>query len=287
MKKIKLFITILLILLTSGCFNQNSMENIEIRTTAYPIEYITSRIYGNHGTVTSIYPNDMDKDYIVSDKLLKDYSKTNLFIYNSNEPNEIEYKNKMLNENKNLKRINATESLTYTYGIEELWLDPMNLLSIANNVKKGFKEYTDTAYILDDVNTNYEDLKIELIELDADYREMVNRANNKTIIVGDDLFLYLKKYDLNVISLEENENLTQKTINDAESLVSRGVVKTIYVAKGKEVSKRIKDWQTKYKVNVVELDTLYTLTEEDRKENNNYFTIMRNNMELLKGQLYS
>ncbi len=287
MKKIKLFITILLILLTSGCFNQNSMENIEIRTTAYPIEYITSRIYGNHGTVTSIYPNDTDKDYIVSDKLLKDYSKTNLFIYNSNEPNEIEYKNKMLNENKNLKRINATESLTYTYGIEELWLDPMNLLSIANNVKKGFKEYTDTAYILDDVNTNYEDLKIELIELDADYREMVNRANNKTIIVGDDLFLYLKKYDLNVISLEENENLTQKTINDAESLVSRGVVKTIYVAKGKEVSKRIKDWQTKYKVNVVELDTLYTLTEEDRKENNNYFTIMRNNMELLKGQLYS
>ena len=278
---------LLLILLTSGCFNQNSMENIEIRTTAYPIEYITSRIYGNHGTVTSIYPNDMDKDYIVSDKLLKDYSKTNLFIYNSNEPNEIEYKNKMLNENKNLKRINATESLTYTYGIEELWLDPMNLLSIANNVKKGFKEYTDTAYILDDVNTNYEDLKIELIELDADYREMVNRANNKTIIVGDDLFLYLKKYDLNVISLEENENLTQKTINDAESLVSRGVVKTIYVAKGKEVSKRIKDWQTKYKVNVVELDTLYTLTEEDRKENNNYFTIMRNNMELLKGQLYS
>ena len=46
-------------------------------------------------------------------------------------------------------------------------------------------------------------------------------------------------------------------------------------------------FKTKYNVKVIELDTLYTLTEEDRKNNKDYFSIMYNNLELLKEQLYN
>ena len=229
----------------------------------------------------------MEKDYVVSNKLLKDYSKAKLFIFNGNDQKENEYMQKMSKDNKDLKIINATASLPYNNAIEELWLDPMNLLTITNNIKKGFQEYTDIAYLLNDINEEYIKLKSELVKLEADYREMANRANQKNLIVGNDVFLYLKKYNLNVISLENSENFIQKNISDAENLIKNGVIKFIYIQKGSKENKYIEEFKTKYNVKVIELDTLYTLTEEDRKNNKDYFSIMYNNLELLKEQLYN
>ena len=40
--------------------------------------------------------------------------------------------------NNELKIIDATSNIIYDYSIEELWLDPNNLLTIANNIKNGF-----------------------------------------------------------------------------------------------------------------------------------------------------
>lgn len=287
MKKIKLLLIIFIIFLVTGCYEKTSMENANIQVSSYPIEYVTNRLYGNHSTIKSIYPDGMDNDYVVSDKLLTDYSSSNLFIFNGNEDNENDYVYKMFNANKNLKIIDATASLTYTNKMEELWLDPMNLLTISNNIKKGFKEYTSMAYLNNDIDKNYEQLKLELIQLEADYREMANRANNKTIIVGNDLFHYLSKYGINVISLEESNNFTKKSLYTAEELIESGKIKYIYVKKGETINKNIETLKSKYKIEVIELNSLYTITEYDRKNSNDYFSIMYNNLELLKQQLYT
>lgn len=287
MKKIKLVLIIFIIFLITGCYEKTSMENANIRVSSYPIEYVTKRLYGEHSDIKSIYPDNMDEDYVVSDKLITDYSSSNLFIFNGNEDNENDYVYKMFNENKNLKIIDATGSLTYTNKIEELWLDPMNLLTIANNIKKGFKEYISMTYLNNDIDKNYEKLKLELIQLEADYREVANRANNKTIIVGNDLFLYLSKYGINVISLEESDNFTKKNLYTAEELIQKGEIKYIYVKKGEEINKNINDLKDKYNIEIIELNSLYTITEDDRKSNNDYLTIMYNNLELLKQQLYA
>lgn len=287
MKKIKLVLIIFIIFFITGCYEKTSMENANIRVSSYPIEYVTKRLYGEHSDIKSIYPDNMDEDYVVSDKLITDYSSSNLFIFNGNEDNENDYVYKMFNENKNLKIIDATGSLTYTNKIEELWLDPMNLLTIANNIKKGFKEYISMTYLNNDIDKNYEKLKLELIQLEADYREVGNRANNKTIIVGNDLFLYLSKYGINVISLEESDNFTKKNLYTAEELIQKGEIKYIYVKKGEEINKNINDLKDKYNIEIIELNSLYTITEDDRKGNNDYLTIMYNNLELLKQQLYA
>ncbi len=287
MKKIKLVLIIFIIFFITGCYEKTSMENANIRVSSYPIEYVTKRLYGEHSDIKSIYPDNMDEDYVVSDKLITDYSSSNLFIFNGNEDNENDYVYKMFNENKNLKIIDATGSLTYTNKIEELWLDPMNLLTIANNIKKGFKEYISMTYLNNDIDKNYEKLKLELIQLEADYREVANRANNKTIIVGNDLFLYLSKYGINVISLEESDNFTKKNLYIAEELIQKGEIKYIYVKKGEKINKNINDLKDKYNIEIIELNSLYTITEDDRKGNNDYLTIMYNNLELLKQQLYA
>lgn len=287
MKKIKLVLIIFIIFFITGCYEKTSMENANIRVSSYPIEYVTKRLYGEHSDIKSIYPDNMDEDYVVSDKLITDYSSSNLFIFNGNEDNENDYVYKMFNENKNLKIIDATGSLTYTNKIEELWLDPMNLLTIANNIKKGFKEYISMTYLNNDIDKNYEKLKLELIQLEADYREVANRANNKTIIVGNDLFLYLSKYGINVISLEESDNFTKKNLYIAEELIQKDEIKYIYVKKGEKINKNINDLKDKYNIEIIELNSLYTITEDDRKGNNDYLTIMYNNLELLKQQLYA
>ena len=287
MKKIKLLVGLVLLLLSSGCFEKTTMDDVDIKVSAYPIEYITKRLYGKHANIKSIYPDSMDKDYVISDKLLKDYSSTDLFIFNSNESKENDYVYKMFDSNKKLKIIDATSSLTYNNKIEELWLDPMNYLTIANNIKKGFKEYITTAYLNNEIDSNYENLKVELIQLEADYREMADRANNKTIIVGDDLFSYLSKYGINVISIEDSKNFSQKSYYKAEELIKNGDISIIYVKKDEEISKYVQALKDKYDLELIELDTLYTISEDDRKNNKDYLSIMYSNLEELKKHLYN
>ena len=287
MKKIKLLPILLLVFLLSGCFKKNNTEKIDIKVSAYPIEYLTREIYGDNATITSIYPNDMKKDYEISEKLLNDYSSTELFIFNGNESKENDYVYTMFNKNKKLKIIDATASLSFENKIEELWLDPLNCLTMANNIKKGFKEYISATYISNKIDTNYDELKIKLIQLEADYREMSNRANSRNIVVSDDLFLYLKKYNINVLSLEQSKNYTKKTLYEAEKLMKKGEIKTIYVRKGQELSDTIKKLKDTYKLEVIELNDLYTLSEEDRKSGKDYFSIMYDNLELLKKQFYN
>ncbi len=286
MKKGKLLLISLIGLILCGCTNSTSSEKYEIKTTIYPVEYITSSIYGSNSNITSIYPNGSDQNYKVSDKLLKDYSKTNIFIFNGESEQEKEYLYKMNSYNNKLKIVDVSQSLAYTNGIEELWLDPMNLLTMANNVKKGFEEYISSSLLLKDIKNNYKNLKLNLIKIDADYRDTITRANNKTIIVGNDLYAYLSKYGLNVISLEESDKLSKKNIYDAEELIKDGKIKYIYVKKGEKLNKTITNFVSKYNVEVIELHTLYTLTDEERKNNKNYNTIMYENLDLLSKSLY-
>ena len=48
----------------------------------------------------------------------------------------------------------------------------------------------------------------------------------------------------------------------------------------------MKKLKEKYNLEVIELNDLYTLTEDDRKENKDYFSLMYENLDLLKQQLY-
>lgn len=286
MKKIKFVILSIIIFSLTGCFNKSNMDNADVKVSVYPIEYITERLYGKYSKIKSIYPDDMDEDYIVNDKLLNDYSSTNLFIFNGNNDNENDYVYKMFTTNKKLKIIDSTSSLNYNNKIEELWLDPMNFLTMANNIKKGLKEYINEAYIKKEIDDNFDTLKIDLIQLEADYRETASRANSKTIIVGDDVFSYLSKYGMNIISLEESKKYSKKNYVSTEKLIKNGQVKYIYIKKGQKINNNIKQLKEKYNIELIELNIMNTLSSEDKKNGKDYISIMHDNLELLKQELY-
>lgn len=283
MKKIKyLFITILLISLT-GCFNNDSMEDIEISTSIYPIEYVVNTLYGEHSTINSIYPKDSEIiDFEVTDVLLSQYNDTDLFIFNglSDEKN---YVKKMLKNNKKLKIIDVTSNMNYNYSLEELWLDPNNLLTIANNIKKGFNEYIKSTYLTNEINENYENLKIELTSLDGKYYSAVKNSEYNTIIVSDNSFTFLRKYGLKVISLDP-DTVKEKDIADANELLNNGTCNYIFT-NYKQVENEILEKVLNEKSKTLELYTMTNLNDID-VEKNNYIALMNQNLELIKQELY-
>ncbi len=281
MKKIIKLLVVPLILIITGCVKNQSMEDITIYTTNYPIEYITKRLYGDHSNIKSIYPNGVNiNEYKLSDTLIQQYDDNDLYIFNSLS-NEKEYVKAMLNYNKDLKIIDVTSDITYEYAVEELWLDPSNLLSLANNIKKGFNEYIkDNPVLIKEIEEKYNNLKYELTNLESDYREELNNYNNKTIVVSDDMFLFLNNYGLKVISLDKDNEAYEDNLIEFRKLINTGYVKYIFVPDIGTLDDDINN----YTIQKIQLHTISNLTDEQR-ENYDYISLMNENLEVLKKQL--
>lgn len=289
MKKRRLFVIplLLLIIMVTGCFKRDSLEDIEIVTTAYPYEYITNVLYGEHSLVTSIYPDGTDIDtYKLSNKIIKDYSKKELFIYNGLN-NDKDLARKLLDYNKNMLIIDATSGMEITYGNEELWLNPSNLLMIVQNIKNGLNEYITNSYLKKEIETNYEQLKVSLSELDADIKLTAENASRKTIVVNNNSLKYLEKYGFNVISLDDsNINISDKTITEVNKLIDKGEVTHLFVLDKTKNSKVFDNIVSETGISTYTFKKLDNINDIERDNKENYITLMNYNIELLRSELY-
>lgn len=286
MKKILLLLSIILSLISTGCFKRDSMEDISIYTSVYPIEYIVNRLYGEHAEVNSIYPDGIIVDkYTLTEKQLEDYGKSDLFIFNGLSI-EKDYIKPMFESNRNLKIIDASASIEYTNRMEEIWLDPSNFLMIAQNIRTGFEEYITNQYLINEIEENYEQLKIDVSSLDAKIQTMIEKTPNKTIVVSSNLFKYLEKYNFEVISLDEKETTFNKNLVRVKELIASGEIKYIYTIKNENVSESITNLINETKIETLEFHNLANLNENEHKEKKDYLSIMNENVELLRQELY-
>lgn len=294
MKKRKILIILIMTLtLLSGCklnIDTDSMKDIKVYTTIYPIRYLIDSLYGTNSTIYSIYPSGVEpKDFQLSDKKLEEYSQADLFVFNSLDK-ERDYAVKMINKNKKLKIIDVSMGMTYDTDVAELWLNPYNYLMMAQNTKNGLLEYISNPYLIsnDDgtgIEDRYEALKYDLSRLDADIKETISLSSYDTIVVDDNVFNFLSKYNLNVISLEEDDELTDVKINEVKKLINEGKIKYIYSSK-EETNDTCKNLIENYGVELVTLNTMETVDGGITNSNENYVTIMNNNLELLNKELY-
>lgn len=287
MKKICSILTLFILVFSlTGCLKHDNMEDITIYTTNYPTEYITKRLYGDFSTVKSIYPDGINiKDYKLTDKQIEDYSNSDLFIFNGLS-NEKDYVESMRKKNKNLKIIDTTLSMEYNNGIEELWLDPSNFLMMAQNIKTGFNEYIDSYYLTNKIEENYEELKIETSNLDAKIKDIVSNGNSTSIVVSSNLFKYLEKYGVTVYSLDESNTDVNAVYREALKMINDGSIKYVFVIANEESNSTVRKLIENTNVQTLEWNTLSNLSEIQRNEKEDYFTVMNSNLELLKNELY-
>ena len=190
----------------------------------------------------------------------------------------------MLNENKKIKIIDASLGMNNSNNIEEAWLNPSNYLMMASNIKNGLEEYINISFEIDKINNNYEKLKLSLIEIDSNLKALANNANNKTIIVGSDSFKFLETYGFTVISLEENENLSDKIIADVKTMIKNKMASYIFI-KDKVQNNTVKNIINETGVKTISLNSLSTLNANDRKDKKDYITIMQNNINSIKQEV--
>ena len=288
---IKKIFTVFTLCLTSvfitGCdlIKRDSMENIDIYTTDYATFYITERLYGEHSTIHSIYPNGVDiTSYKLTNKQIKDYSQAQLYIFNGLDEKEKSYVDLMRKENDRLRIIDTTLSMEYTNGAEELWLDPSNFLMMAQNIKKGFAEYINNYYLNNDIKNNYEQLKIDASNLDARIKKTVQNADEKTILVADDMFKYLSKYGLNVYSIDP-DTVNGKTTAEVNDLINSGEIEYVIV-KDDDADASVKAFMKENNLKQISWKTLANISEEDNNNKRDYFSIMSENIEEMKNELY-
>ena len=287
MKRIKILLLLVAVLVTTGCLKKDSLEGINIVTTTYPIEYVTNYLYKDHANIASIYPDGIDTTtYTLSKKQLNDYSKKNLFIYNGLSQDK-DTAITFLDNNKKLLIIDSAYGMEYNYDVSELWLNPSNLLMIAHNIKDGLKEYMTNGYLEKELESKYEELKVTLSELDAEIKLTAENAAQTTILVNNDGLKYLEKYGFTVISLDDtNESISDRTIKDVTNKINNGTIKHVFVLEHTENSEALTNLIESTKVETYTFRRLDSINDSERDEGKDYISIMKENIELLKNELY-
>lgn len=288
MKRVKILLIAVIALLFTGCdfIKMDNMEDIDIITTSYPLEYILKTLYGEHSTVKSIFPDGVDTyKYELTDEALSSFSKEDLFVYISFGRDKDIAVN-LLNKNKKLLIIDGSLGMKPDY-IDELWLDPSNMLMVALNIKNGLIEYINNSYLIKDIEKNYNDLKLKLSMLDADIKLTAENSEFKTIVSATKSLNYLKKYGFNVISLDDDNTALEKTVKEVGEMISLGRIKYIYTLENiddNETANLI--LQNNPSVTLVKLKRLDGITDQERSNETDYFKLMEYNIEQIKKETY-
>ncbi len=286
MKKIVYTFTIIMItlFLTTGCFTNDTMEDIHIVTSDYPTEYLTHYLYGNNATVSKIYPNDVNiKTYKLTNKMIKDTAKKDLFIYNGL-GNARDIATKLLDKNKSIKIIDSTYGMSSNYALEESWLNPANLLMMAKNIKVGLEEYINNQTLKDKINANYDELEVNISEIDAQIKLIASNSVNKNLIVSDCSLNWLSKYGFTVYDL--SSNLTDKDKETIKELYRNKKVSYIIMVTNSKDNNFIKELVDYYKASKIEFDRLDNITEENKDNDLEFISIYNSNLEILKKELF-
>ena len=288
MKKIIIFILIAFILVSSiELLENDNMEDITITTSVYPIHYIVKYLYKDHSVIENMYPDEIDfNNYILSDKQITDFSRSRLLIFNGL-GKEQNYALEMIKKNKDLLIIDAALGMELENTIEETWFNLNNFLMLAINIKKGLNEYIVSPVLNEEINKNYNDLKIKISTLEASFYQLKEEAPNNVIVTNHKMFEFLEKYGFKVITLDNTIKETDKKLEDVKNLIENNTIKTIFIKDNSELSPIVKQIIKDFPITTTSINSLSTITSQEKENNEDYFSIMENNLNLIKSSLYN
>lgn len=282
----KIIICLLSIFILSGCENTINFKDTKTYTTLYPIKYAVSYMYKDYSSIESIYPNEIDiSSYKLTNKQKNKYSKGETFVY-AGLFNEGSIAKDLLNINSDIQIIDATKGMNYTNDIAELWLDPSNYLMVARNIKESLIDYNENVYASKEIEKNYEKLKEQISELDVMLYNLGKNGGYTTLLVSNNLFNYLTKYNIEIISLDPKGETIDKSYTNAKNMIALNNIKFIYTIKGEKLDGNIEKLISENNLEKIEITLINNLTNEEAKNNETYITLMKKIIDEYKKELY-
>ncbi len=287
MKRIKMLLILVLTLnLVTGCFKRDTMDDISIYTTSYPIYYLMEAIYGYNSEVDSIYPNGVNIDtYKLTEKKIEEYSKTDLFVYNGL-GNEKNIAASFTNKNKDIKLIDVSKGIVLNEDENELWYSPSNYLMLAENIKDSLLTYVSSTIVKQEIINNYDTIKLTISEYDADLKTIADNASNKRIITGNKMFKFLEKYGFEVIVISSDEPNNTRNYNKAKRYIEDKSNSYVFVLSSDEEDENVKAYEA-LGAEKITIDSMSNLTDEQVSDNTDYESLMDVLLEAIKMEVFN
>ncbi|WP_257347996.1 metal ABC transporter solute-binding protein, Zn/Mn family [Pseudalkalibacillus decolorationis] len=306
-------------LLLTGCGSSESDQQnadkseLMIYTSIYPLQYFAERIGGETVNVQSIVPPGSDgHTYEPTTKELIKMAEADLLIYNGEGfEGFIDKAKKSLNEQE-VQFVNASSGIGSHEENEEhnaekekqegavheeahghhgeedphVWLDPLLAIELAETIKDAMVD--EKPGLENEFEKNYKQLKEELHALDKEFQKVVDGAKTRKFIVAHSAYgRWEESYGLEQVpvtgtspSHEPTQKEVQEIIDFARSnkishiLLERNISSDIAKMIGKDID-----------AEVLYLSNLESLTEKQLNQNEDYLSIMRDNIKTLKTAL--
>ncbi|MDC4920048.1 zinc ABC transporter substrate-binding protein, partial [Acinetobacter baumannii] len=168
------------------------------------------------------------------------------------------------------------------------WLDPVLAEKMAENIKdqlvKLEPEHEKT------FTKNYESLKKDLEQLDKDFKQTVDKADKKEILVSHAAYGYWEKRygikQISVLGLSPTEEPSQKQLENIVKTAKEHNIK--YIIFESNVSSKISEIIKKeIGAESLTMKNLESVTKEDIESGKDYTAIMKENLDVLKKALSS
>lgn len=305
MKFTRIIILLLLSLgFIAGCGsadNENdSPSKTKIYTTIYPLQFLVEEIAGDTVDAITVYPPGVDEhSYEPTSKELTDIAEGEAFFYigagleafASTAAGALENQDvKLIEIGKNEELFLSSEhdhehdDHGHDHGDIDphIWLDPLRMIDIATIIKD------ELVAMHPEEEANYEEnitqLEAELKELDNEFQQLISSKANKNILVTHAAFGYWEeRYDIEQISIHglstENEPSQRELIAIIETANEYDINHIIFE---QNVTTRVSDViKEEIDAEVLTIHNLSVRTDKDIQEERDYFSIMRDNLEVL------
>ncbi|WP_419887653.1 metal ABC transporter substrate-binding protein [Neobacillus niacini] len=300
---------------------ENKEKNsLTVYTTIYPLEDFTKKIGGSYVEVKSIYPPNVDAhSFEPSTKDMVALANSDLFIYTGVGIEGFAEKATEALEKEDVQVLKAADGIELIESTDDhhhddeeghsdenegehtesenhegeehnhsdvdphVWLDPVLSITLANNIKNSLSKLMPEHAA--EFETNFNQLKSELEKLDQEFKTTIESSKTKNLLVSHDAYGYWeKRYGIEAISISGLSPTQEPTQKELQAIIEESTEHNIhYVIFEQNVSTKVaKVIQEELGAKSLSLHNLEAITEENIKQKDDYFSIMRKNLETIK-----
>ncbi|UFT98262.1 zinc ABC transporter substrate-binding protein [Radiobacillus kanasensis] len=296
------------VLIVSACSTPGTREQtdatVQIYTTVYPLQYFTERLGGEYVDVSTIYPPGADAHtYEPTTKKMTEIAEADAFFYFGEvlEPFADTVAQALTDEHVQLVEFASHEELFehenehqevkheeghngHAHGDHDphIWLDPLRSMELASILKDEL--ITLMPKHQQKIKENFASLKEELLQLDEQLVETLQSKKQKTILVAHAGYGYWEeRYGIEQLAVNGVNNSSGPSQIDLVHIMEEAREHQLsYMVFEQNISDSISSKiQKEMGVKATHIHNLSVLTEEDIKEDQDYFTLMRQNLEVL------
>ncbi|MCE7794352.1 zinc ABC transporter substrate-binding protein [Salipaludibacillus sp. CUR1] len=168
-----------------------------------------------------------------------------------------------------------------------VWLDPIRSIELAENIKNALIEARPDGE--EEFTANFEELKAELETLDEEFMEMADNKAKDTIIVSHAGYGYWEdRYSIHQIGIAGISPTNEPSIQQIQEVIAHMEENDInYVMFEQNIPTNIAETvREEADAEDLWLHNLEALTEEDIENGEDYFSLMRQNIEVLETALH-